>query len=465
MLVPPSPILLRVQDYVRMHADLTRGYLLLKEHGSWHYNDGSIHPKAGDVKQCFNNVYVTMFQNLGCAMYGVAVSEDLGVPFFHAWRLQETGVVELTPSWTAPTWYFGILIPDGQVSDLCHLNTPALQDVLFATQWASSRLNDRLADAVIKANAVVLTTCWRDLPSVLLYRVLCFVSAAYPMKLKGALLVNKDFHAAVKERFLQLGAAAPGADEDLFDLHGNTGCPPEQTWGDVKLHYYERYTTPLPAFVSKKWLMLVISWNQLNRYLLSIRNMCYSAVDHTLAFVADAQKWRYLQLEMQQAVQFFGRPNGDSEFFSWQMKVLSIREEARNKFYMNLCKLIELPPDENTIRPRPPKAWPLNQTYLVRDCGDFKNVEARNMETNQIERICLNEVDTGHSLTCIDRYGVPRSEGVLYRGYLNERGNNMSDDFKKRLADSISDGFLLDPDYAIVGALFVRRFSRGLLQR
>ena len=458
MLVPPSPILRRVQDHVRMHADLNRGYLLLKEHGSWHYNDGSIHPKAGDVKQCFNNVYVTMFQNLGCAMYGIAVSEDLGVPIFHAWRLQETGVVELTPSWTAPTWYFGILIPDGLVSDLCHLNTPALQDVLFATQWASSRLNDRLADAVIKANAVVLTTCWRELPSVLLYRVLCFVSAAYPMELKGALLVNKDFHAAVKERFLQLDAAALGVDEDLFDT--------DKTWGDVKLHYYESVKdTRLPAFVSKKWLILVISWNQLNRYLVSIRNMCYSAVDHTLEFVADAQKWRYLQLEMQQAVQFFGRPNGDSEFSSWQMKVLRIREEARNKFYMDLCKLVELPPDENTIRPRPPpKLWPIRQTYLVFDIKNGR-IQARNMETNQMEEFLLHEVNAGHSLTCIDRYGAPRCGGVVYRGYLNERGNDMSDDFKNRLAESIFDGFLLDPDYAIVGALFVRRFSRGLLQR
>ena len=114
------------------------------------------------------------------------------------------------------------------------------------------------------------------------------------------------------------------------------------------------------------------------------------------------------------------------------------------------------------------KAWPLKQTYLVHDLfcgGDFKYVDARNMETNQIERFSLNEVDAGHSLTCTDRYGVPRYGGVVYREYLNERQNDMSDDFKNRLANSIFDGFLLDPDYAIVGALFVRRFSRGLLQR
>ena len=407
-------------------------------------------------------------------MYGIAVSEDLGVPIFHAWRLQETGVVELTPSWTAPTWYFGILIPDGLVSDLCHLNTPALQDVLFATQWASSRLNDRLADAVIKANAVVLTTCWRELPSVLLYRVLCFVSAAYPMELKGALLVNKDFHAAVKERFLRLDAAAPGADGDLFDLHGNTGCPPEQTWGDVyqnlgRIHYqnlgriHGEKAVRIPRFVSKKWLVLIISWHQLKAFLMLCcrRLQPHNEMYMPLTYVADGHVWKSQMEEMTH--QLSVSPDYLEVF---QMKILRIYEEARNKFYMDLCQLIELPPDENTIRPRPPMTWPICQTYLVFDINcihQYGRIQARNMETNQIEEFLLREVDAGHTLTCIDTYGAPRHGGVLYREYLNERGNNMSDDFKKRLVDSISDGFLLDPDYAIVGALFVRRFSRGLL--
>lgn len=458
MLVPPSFILRCTQEYVNSITAQTPGYLLLKEHGSWHYNDGSIHPQAG-VNKCFHNIYVTTFQNLGYAMYGFAMSTDPRAssafdPVCHAWRLQESGVVELTPTWNKPTWYFGIKVPDALVLELCRPNkTYAMLDLLFASQWASNELNDRLKDAVIQFNPQ--TTFWRELFSDpdLLYRVLCFAGGAYPMTLKGAFRVNKEFHSAVNRRFERLDVTQIGADEDIFDTKGTIHYPlvnqksfAEATWGYVKKMMFE-YNILLHrhTLFSKKWLALVLSFNVQWRFLHQMQaRMIILTAKHPAGI-----QWQDLYNQV-----FSYQIQGDT--LSWEAKLFGILEEARNKFYMDLCNLLELPPDENTIRPRPPKSWPLHQTYIVFDTHQNK-VWGRNMETNKVESLTLDNFDAGHALTCIDTYGKPRCRGVTYRNYNLSSDSVSSDSFNKSMTDSISDGFRLDPDFAIVGAVFLKR--------
>lgn len=70
----------------------------------------------------------------------------------HAWRTDsDGGVIELTPGWAEEGeeyMYFGIQVGEEIVTEIALMNTPALQNVLHATQWACPILRKKLQSSV-----------------------------------------------------------------------------------------------------------------------------------------------------------------------------------------------------------------------------------------------------------------------------------------------------------------------------
>ena len=100
---PPSHVRQAVQTFLEPNAECVPGYKLLKQHGRWWYNDGSVNESIGHVKECFFNVYSCSFlgRSYGTAAYGLAVADDIPLALPHAWRVvtDTDTICELTPSW------------------------------------------------------------------------------------------------------------------------------------------------------------------------------------------------------------------------------------------------------------------------------------------------------------------------------------------------------------------------------
>ena len=149
--IPPN-IKKTVEQFIKVQATCLPSYHVLETHGGWYYNDGRIASLIGEMKECFYNVY----EQLPCQLkpfYGFATMEDYALPLQHAWLVDDAGnVVEHTPGWNTPTWYFGIHVPEELVREVCELSTPAGQDVLFAFQWYQDK--DKFLTVVREANSV-----------------------------------------------------------------------------------------------------------------------------------------------------------------------------------------------------------------------------------------------------------------------------------------------------------------------
>lgn len=136
----PESIRSAVEQYAKVQAGCLRSYKILAERGKWFFNDGTISEPRGEVKACFRNVWQMLPQSNMHPVYGFALGERFPFPLMHAWLVDNDGrVIERTPSWNTPTYYFGLHVPKDLALAVCAINSPACQDVLFAYQWFKNK--------------------------------------------------------------------------------------------------------------------------------------------------------------------------------------------------------------------------------------------------------------------------------------------------------------------------------------
>ena len=360
---PPSNVRQAVETFLKPTAELVPGYKLLEKHGRWWYNDGCVNKPIGEAKQCFYNVYssCSFGASYGTAAYGFAVAENIPFPLQHAWRVM-TGtdtIYELTPSWNKPTWYYGILVSDEMLMEICHHNTPACQDVLFATanRWIESKDSTfpaRFGEHVKLMNPNVDATACEEphfhdalimsiVPADLMLSILCFVQGADFYNLDAAFKTCKAWNALVKERRRQVGCVRL----DQKDLS-----------------IYQSFDT---VYVPTRYKELIGFWEESESYfnklcMLSVQIQRYieGVIPITSSFTSTFDpSFRNAYVDMMIGI------IDKAPATVWKLQMYKKLMELRLRIYKELCECMSVPPDPNMVQPLPPKHWPAEYTFIV----------------------------------------------------------------------------------------------------
>ena len=136
------------------------------------------------------------------------------------------------------------------------------------------------------------------------------------------------------------------------------------------------------------------------------------------------------------------------------------RDELRKAYYQEVCHHLQLPPDKNTLHPRPPSTWDPKRTYILSKMDNSQCVVIR-LDSHIMEVFPLHDFVNAYTPECIHTYMSARVGGVIWRGPYPNSSHFKNTDFGqdrtlKSIHDGLSDGFIsLPPDYAIVTYVFL----------